>query len=230
MARILIVDDESAIRSAFHEYAEFLGHDVTEASDGMEAIALIRDHDYDIIIMDVMMPKLDGFTAVKEIRKTRSTPIIMLSARTEEYDKLHGFDLGIDDYVTKPFSPKEVLARVQAIVARSQRAAAPVTPPAPEHEMYRHNGLVVDLTARQVTIDGARVDLTPKEADLLFYLIENEGIALTRPTILMHVWGYDVGDERTIDTHIKTLRTKLKRHKSLIVTLRGVGYRFESGS
>jgi DNA-binding response OmpR family regulator len=224
MLRILFTDDEDAIRAGFREYAEFLGYDVVEAADGMEAVTRCREHDFDIIVMDVMMPRLDGFTAVKEIRKFSDTPVIILSARGEEYDKLYGFDLGVDDYVTKPFSTKELMARIHAIVARSHRPGEELS----EHTVWNHQGLSVDMTARDIKIDGARVDLTPKECDLLFYLIENRSIALSRHRLLQEVWGYDFfGDERTVDTHIKTLRMKLGPYKGCIVTLRGLGYRFE---
>jgi DNA-binding response OmpR family regulator len=224
VARILFTDDEDAIRAGFREYAEFLGHQVVEAADGMEAVRKCRDDDFDLIVMDVMMPKLDGFTAIKEIRKHKNTPVIVLSARNEEYDKLYGFDLGIDDYVTKPFSTKELLARIQAIVSRVNRAGEEP----PEHVVWKCGGLYVNLTARDIKIDGERVNLTPKECDLLFYLIDNRSVALSRQRLLQEVWGYDFyGDERTVDTHIKTLRMKLGPYKDIIVTLRGLGYRLE---
>ncbi|MDR1264090.1 MAG: response regulator transcription factor [Propionibacteriaceae bacterium] len=224
MLRILFTDDEDAIRAGFREYAEFLGHEVTEAQDGMEAVQRCRDQRFDVIVMDVMMPRLDGFTAVKEIRKTIDTPIIVLSARSEEYDKLHGFDLGADDYVTKPFSTKELMARINAVVARSAR---PGEREAAARSVWSHHGLHVDITARDVKVDGERIELTPKECELLFYLIENRSIALSRHRLLQEVWGYDFfGDERTVDTHIKTLRMKLGPYKDTIVTLRGLGYRF----
>ncbi|MDR0783667.1 MAG: response regulator transcription factor [Propionibacteriaceae bacterium] len=224
--RILIVDDEDAIRVGFREYAEFLGFEVTEARDGMEAVALSRANDYDIIVMDVMMPQMDGFTAVKEIKRTKDIPVLMLSARGEEYDKLFGFEVGIDDYVTKPFSPKEVIARINVIVARHATRSAQVD--GLDHEIYRVRGLVVDMTARLVTIDGSPVNLTPKEYDLLFFLVKNQNIALSREKLMAKVWGYDFGgDDRTVDTHIKTLRANLGDYKDCVVTLRGVGYRFE---
>ena len=228
MARILIVDDEDAIRAGFREYAEFLGYEVTEAKDGMEAVALCRENDYDVIIMDVMMPKMDGFTAVKEIRKIKDIPVLMLSARGEEYDKLFGFEVGVDDYVTKPFSSKEVIARIGVIVARNsgRQSAAKEA-----HEIYTFGGMSVDVTARLVMIDGVPAGLTPKEYDLLFYLVKNKNIALSREKILTNVWGYDFfGDDRTVDTHVKTLRVNLGDYKDHLVTLRGVGYRFEDRS
>jgi DNA-binding response OmpR family regulator len=225
MAKILMVDDEDAIRVGFKEYAEFLGFEVAEAKDGMEAVALCRETDFDVIIMDVMMPRMDGFTAVKEIKKIKDIPVLMLSARSEEYDKLFGFEVGADDYVTKPFSPKEVIARIQVIISRNcgKRAAVEEA-----HEVYTFGGLSVDITARVVAIDGNIVEFTPKEYDLLFYLVKNKNIALSREKILNSVWGYDFyGDDRTVDTHVKTLRVNLGEYKNCIVTLRGVGYRFE---
>jgi len=229
MAKILIVDDEDAIRVGFKEYAEFLKFQVAEAKDGMEAVALCRENDYDIIIMDVMMPRMDGFTAVKEIKKIKDIPVLMLSARGEEYDKLFGFEVGIDDYVTKPFSPKEVIARIQVIINRhsSHRTKGAATNEE-AHELYTFSGLTVDVTARMVTIENTPVNLTPKEYDLLFYLVKHKNIALSREKILTHVWGIDFyGDDRTVDTHIKTLRMNLGDYKDHVVTLRGVGYRFE---
>ena len=226
MAKILIVDDEDAIRIGFKEYAEFLNFKVTEARDGMEAVALCRNNDYDVIIMDVMMPRMDGFTAVKEIKKIKDIPVLMLSARGEEYDKLFGFEVGIDDYVTKPFSSKEVIARIQVIIARNvgKQSAISKEP----HEIYKFGGMIVDITARVVTINDNPVNLTPKEYDLLFYLVKNKDIALSREKLLTNVWGFDFyGDDRTVDTHIKTLRVNLGDYKDHVVTLRGVGYRFE---
>lgn len=222
MAKILIVDDERKIREGLREYAEFEGHSVLEAEDGMEAVKICREQDFDLIIMDVMMPKLDGFSACKEIRKTKDIPVLMLSARGEEYDKLFGFEVGIDDYVVKPFSPKEVMARVNVIVSRHEKNDHP------KNEIIAIGGLEVDLTGRSVMIDNCKIDLTPKETDLLFYLIKNRNIALTREKILNDVWGYDFyGDDRTVDTHIKMLRNSLGIYKDYIVTLRGVGYKFE---
>lgn len=225
MSKILIVDDEDAIRKGLKEYAEFMNYEVVEASDGMQAVNICKDQDFDVIIMDVMMPKLDGFTASKEIRKIKDIPILMLSARSEEYDKLFGFELGIDDYVTKPFSPREVLARINVIINRNSGRTVQAND---VHEMYKFDGLEVDITARSVVIDGAKTELTPKEYDLLFYLVKNQNIALSREKLLTEVWGYDFyGDDRTVDTHIKTLRVSLGDYKEKIATLRGVGYRFE---
>jgi two-component system response regulator ResD len=226
MYRILVVDDEQKIRELIKKYAVFEGHTVTEAGDGMEAITICRSrpHDFDMIVMDVMMPELDGFSAVKEIRKYTDTPVLMLSARGEEYDRIHGFELGIDDYVVKPFSPKELMMRINAIIKRSSQSAVEV-----RKEVVHFEGLTIDFTGRIVTVDGEKVDLSPKEYDLLFYLVNNKGIALTREKLITNVWGYDFyGDDRTLDTHIKLLRRSLGKYSKFIVTLRGVGYRFET--
>ena len=222
MAKLLIVDDEANIRNIIRKYALFEGYEVEEAADGMAACALCREQSFDLVIMDVMMPELDGFSAVREIRKNSAVPVIMLSARGEEYDRIHGFELGIDDYVVKPFSPKELMMRVAAVLKRAGGTAAGM------RETFEFRGLQIDLTARIVTLDGARVELSPKEYDLLFYMIRNRGIALSRDRLLREVWGYDFfGDDRTLDTHIKLLRKKLGDYSGCIVTLRGMGYRFE---
>lgn len=227
MYRILVVDDEENIREVIKEYAEFEGHQVSEACDGMQAIEMVKNNDYDIIIMDVMMPRLDGYSACKEIRKIKQIPVLMLSARGEEYDKLFGFEIGIDDYVVKPFSPKEVMARVNAIVKRNRGAKQ--APAAPAPETVKFGGLEINFTSRDVYIDGVKANLTPKEYDLLFYLVRNKNIALTRNKLLEEVWGYDFfGDDRTIDTHIKMLRNNLGPYRNYIVTLRGMGYKFEA--
>ena len=223
--RLLIVDDEPAIRLLVKKYAEFEGYETDEAVDGMDAVIKSRENDYDLIIMDIMMPELDGFSAVREIRKTSDVPVIMLSARGEEYDKIHGFELGIDDYVTKPFSGKELLMRVGAVLARTNKATESESE---QREVYENGGLRVDFTAHDVSIDSERIEMTPKEYELLFYFIRNKGIALTRENLISNVWGYDFyGDDRTLDTHIKLLRKSLGDYRDLIVTLRGVGYRFE---
>jgi DNA-binding response OmpR family regulator len=223
MHKILIVDDEANIRKVIREYGEFNGYQVEESIDGMEAVNLCRSNSYDLIIMDVMMPRLDGFSACKEIRKVADTPIIMLSARGEEYDKLFGFELGIDDYMVKPFSPKELMARVNAVLNRRKPGSSP------EADTLTFEGLIINKTARVVTVDGQRVDLTPKEYELLFYLATNRNIALSRDKLLSDIWGYDFfGDDRTIDTHIKNLRNNLGPYRDYIVTLRGVGYKFEA--
>lgn len=229
MYNILVVDDEMRIRSIIKKYAEFEGHTVTEAADGMEAVHFCRSAKFDIIIMDIMMPELDGFSACREIRKTSQTPIIMLSARGEEYDKINGFQLGIDDYVVKPFSPKELMLRIEAVMKRSARGDA-------QGEERKENKVVsldggrlqADITARIVYIDGERIDMSPKEYDLFFYMLENRNVAISREKFISDVWGYDFyGDVRTLDTHIKLLRKSLGRYADMIVTLRGVGYRFE---
>ncbi len=226
-----MVDDEVRIRSIIKKYAEFEGHTVTEAGDGMEAVRLCRAKEFDIIIMDIMMPELDGFSACREIRKFSQTPIIMLSARGEEYDKINGFSLGIDDYVVKPFSPKELMLRIDAVLKRAKPKESDASETKKQVVEIDGGGLRVDFTARIVYIDGKRVDMSPKEYDLLFYLIKNKNIALSREKLLTEVWGYDFfGDARTLDTHIKLLRKSLGRYASYIVTLRGVGYRFEDGN
>lgn len=219
--KLLVVDDEARIRELIKKYATFEQYDVTEAENGMQAVELCCQQDFDLIIMDVMMPDLDGFSACREIRKTSAVPILMLSARGEEYDKLHGFELGIDDYVVKPFSPKELMMRVGAILKRSGAKSE-------SREVVDIGDLRVDFTARRVTLEGKPLDLSPKEYDLLFYLVRNRGIALTREKLLSEIWGYDFfGDDRTLDTHIKLLRRQLGPYADRITTLRGVGYRFE---
>ena len=221
MYKILIADDEQMIREVLREYAEYDGHEVVEAVDGMQAVELAKTQDFDIIILDVMMPRFDGFSACKEIRKFKQTPILMLSARGEEYDKLFGFEIGADDYVVKPFSPKEVLARINAIIKRNKTNET-------VSETVRFEGLEINFTSRDVLINGDKINLTPKEYDLLFYLVRNKNIALSRNKLLEEVWGYDFfGDDRTIDTHIKMLRNNLGEYRKFIVTLRGMGYKFE---
>lgn len=222
--KVLIVDDEDMIRAVLREYVEFEGNEADEAADGMEAVKKCREDDYDIILMDVMMPRLDGFSAVKEIHKFKDIPVIMLSARGEEYDKLFGFEIGVDDYVTKPFSPKEVMARINAV---TKRRAAPA--PAKEKDVLQFEGLKIDMIGRNVYVNGEKAALTPKEYELLFYFVQNEGIALTREKLLNAVWGYDFyGDDRTVDTHVKMLRGNLREYRKFIVTLRGLGYKFEA--
>ena len=228
MYHILVVDDESRIRAIIKKYAEFEGHTVTEAGDGMEAVNLCRKNEYDLIIMDIMMPELDGFSACREIRKISQTPIIMLSARGEEYDRINGFEVGVDDYVVKPFSPKELMLRVDAVMKRVNRSAGAVAKKPNEVIELDRGGLRADVTARIVYVDGERVDMSPKEYDLFFYMLANRNVALTRERLISEVWGYDFyGDARTLDTHIKLLRKSLGVYAKYIVTLRGVGYRFE---
>jgi two-component system, OmpR family, response regulator ResD len=222
--KILVVDDEPKIRELVKKYAVYDGHEVTEAGDGMEAIEICKTKDFDIIILDIMMPELDGFSACREIRKTKSTPVIMLSARGEEYDRIHGFETGVDDYVVKPFSPKELMLRIDAIVRRSKSAEK-----SEEKDVLTFEGLMVDFTARIVTVDGKRAEMSPKEYDLFFFMVKNQGRALTREKLITEVWGYDYyGDDRTLDTHIKLLRKNLGVYSRFVVTLRGVGYRFET--
>ena len=226
--RILVVDDEEMIRKLIRKYAEFDGHSIDEAVDGMDAIAKFKDGSYDIIIMDIMMPELDGFSACREIRKLSDIPIIMLSARGEEYDKINGFEIGIDDYVVKPFSPKELMLRIDAIMKRTKCCSTPKEENKNDVVSIANGGIVVDFTARIVYRDGERIEMSPKEYDLFFYMIKNKNIALTRDKLLSDVWGYDFfGDDRTLDTHIKILRKSLGKYNDLIVTIRGVGYRFE---
>ena len=224
MSRILIVDDEFRIRELIKKYALYEGHVVDEAENGEQAVLKCKNNEYDIIIMDVMMPVMDGFEAVEKIRKSSTTPIIMLSARGEEYDRLTGFETGVDDYVVKPFSPKELMMRVGAVLRRTGADKKENN-----KNQFVYKGLVVDFSARIVTVDGQRVNMTPREYELLFYLVNNKGLALTREQIISKVWGYDFfGDDRTLDTHIKLLRKSLGDYAGLIVTLRGVGYRFET--
>lgn len=228
MYTILVVDDEVRIRSIIKKYAEFEGHTVVEAGDGLEAVYLCRNNEYDIVIMDIMMPELDGFSACREIRKISQVPIIMLSARGEEYDRINGFEVGIDDYVVKPFSPKELMLRIEAVMKRTKRIGNTTVTIPNEVIEIDGGGLKADITARVVYIDGESVDMSPKEYDLFFYLLANKNIALTREKLLTEVWGYDFyGDARTLDTHIKLLRKSLGRYADCIVTLRGVGYRFD---
>lgn len=220
---ILIVDDEEKIRTLIRKYAEFEGHDVYEASNGMDAVELCRKRNFDLIVMDIMMPILDGFPAAGRIKAFSDVPVIMLSARGEEYDKISGFEMGVDDYVVKPFSPKELMLRIEAVLKRAGGGKSKT-----KNEVIEIGGLRADITARTVTIDGCRVNLSPKEYDLFFYMLQNRNIALTREKLITEVWGYDFyGDDRTLDTHIKLLRKSLGPYSRFIVTLRGVGYRFE---
>ena len=230
MYRILVVDDEAGIRTLIAKYAHYEGHEIIEGADGMAAVELCRNEKPDIAVIDIMMPELDGFSACREIRKFSDVPIIMLSARGEEYDKINGFELGVDDYVVKPFSPKELMLRIDAVMKRYARAFANEPRQAPSaNEVYEFGGLKADVTARIVYIDGIRAEMTPKEYDLFFYMLKNKNIALSRERLITEVWGYDYfGDDRTLDTHIKLLRRSLGKYSSHIVTLRGVGYRFDS--
>lgn len=220
--RVLVTDDEADIRAVIREYLEYGGHTVTEAANGAEAVALCRMQEFDVIVMDIMMPEMDGYAACAAIRKLREIPVLMLSARGEEYDKLKGFSLGIDDYMVKPFSPRELMARLAAITARASRRPEGRLPVA-------FDGLELDFAGRTVRVDGEKVPMTPRELELLFYLAQNRGIVLTREQLLARVWGDGyLGDDRTVDTHIKMLRSALGPYRGFIVTVRGVGYKFEA--
>ncbi|MDO5095938.1 MAG: response regulator transcription factor [Peptostreptococcaceae bacterium] len=218
---LLVVDDEENIRKLIRKYAEFEGHRITEAKDGMEAVEFCQSEEFDLIVLDIMMPELDGFSTAREIRKFSNVPILMLSARGEEYDRIHGFEVGTDDYVIKPFSPKELMMRINAIVKRSNITMG--------QEKFEYEGLVVNFSAMTVDVDGIRENFSPKEYELLVYLIKNKNIAMSRDTLISKIWGYDFfGDERTLDTHIKLIRKRLGKYSHLIATVRGVGYRFEN--
>ena len=221
MSKLLIVDDEFRIRELIKKYAIYEGYQVSEAENGIEAVNLCKTNQFDLIVMDIMMPQLDGFSAVEQIRKSENTPIIMLSALGEEYDRIKGFELGVDDYVVKPFSPKELMLRINAVIKRCSKSE--------NTDRFIYKGLCVDFSARTVEINGERINMTPKEYDLFFFMVKNKGLALTRETLISKVWGYDFfGDDRTLDTHIKLLRKSLKEYAGRVVTLRGVGYRFET--
>lgn len=223
--KILVVDDEDKIRAVIRKYGEFEGYEIYEASNGMDAVEMCRENDYDLIIMDVMMPELDGFSACGAIKKIKDIPVIMLSARGEEYDRIHGFEVGVDDYVMKPFSPKELMMRINVVINRNRNSSGNNLDTA---DIFVYEGLEVNFTARTVSVDGVRVDMSPKEYDLLFYMVRNRNIALTREQLITEVWGYDYyGEDRTLDTHVKLLRNSLGPYRELLVTLRGVGYRFE---
>lgn len=229
MYKILIADDEELIRALIAKYAKFEGYETEEARDGMEAVHKCAEENFDIVIMDIMMPELDGFSAVREIRKKSDVPVIMLSARGEEYDKINGFECGADDYVVKPFSPKELMLRIEAVLKRTCCANSSATGGNTPHDVFEIGPLRCDITGRIVYVDGKRIDMSPKEYDLLFYMIRNRNIALSREKLITEVWGYDYyGDDRTLDTHIKLLRRSLGDAAKYIVTLRGVGYRFDT--
>lgn len=219
MLNILIVDDEIRIREVVKEYAKVSGYECKEASNGKEAIEMVKNNDFDCVVLDIMMPELDGFSACKKIKEIKNVPVIMLSARTEEDDKLFSFDMGVDDYVTKPFSPKELMARIKVVTERKGKKT---------NNKFVKDDLVVDFDARDVFIDGKKINMTPKELDLLIYLIKNENIALDREKILSNVWNTDYyGDDRTVDTHIKMLRHSLGKYRDAVKTVRGMGYKFE---
>lgn len=219
MLRVLVVDDEAKIREVVKEYGKVSGYEVDEANNGIDAIEMVKRNEYDCIILDIMMPELDGFSACKRIKDIKDMPIIMLSARQEEDDKLFSFDMGVDDYVTKPFSPKELMARIKAVCERHNIHS---------NSKYVYDGLTVDVEGRNVYIDEEKITMTPKELDLLIYLIENKNIALSREKLLKAVWNSNnYVDDRTVDTHIKMLRKDLASYQKYIVTIRSVGYKFE---
>lgn len=215
---VLIVDDEYGIREVIKEYCLSENYNVLEAEDGITALGVLERAKVDIIILDIMMPKMDGYTTLSKIRKKYDVPVIMLSARSEEYDKLQGFDLGVDDYVTKPFSPKELIARIKAVLSRNVATK----------DEYVYRNLKINYLGHTVLMNNEEVKLTPKEYDILIYFVQNKGIALSRETLLNKIWGYDFyGDDRTVDTHIKMLRNNLGEYRDLIVTVRGMGYKYE---
>ncbi|MBQ3376277.1 MAG: response regulator transcription factor [Erysipelotrichaceae bacterium] len=219
--KLLIADDEIKIREVLREYGKLYGYEVREASDGEEAIRMVEREDFDCVILDIMMPNLDGYSACRNIKKIKNVPVIILSARQDEDDKLYAFDLGIDDYVTKPFSPKELMARVKVVIERS---GGKVTR---EKNFYSYRGITLDVTSHEVTVDGELVHVTNKEFDLLKYFLQNPNVVVSRYTLLEKIWGYDFyGVERTVDTHIKMLRKNLGPYGSLIKTVRGEGYKF----
>lgn len=216
--RILIVDDEDNIRSVLKEYLEVEQYEIDEADNGEMALEMINNNDYDLMILDIMMPKMDGFSLLKSLDNDKLIPTIMLSARDQEYDKLEGFELGVDDYVTKPFSPKEVVARVKAILSRTSTKI---------NDIYTLDTLEINKLTREIKIDNKKIEVTPKEFDILIYLIENKNMAISREQLLSKLWGYDFfGDDRTVDTHIKMLRANLGEYRNHIITIRGIGYRF----
>jgi DNA-binding response OmpR family regulator len=220
MARLLIVDDEADIREVVREYAELSGYEIDEADDGVKAVEMVSQKQYDCIILDVMMPQLDGFSACRRIKEIQDVPIIILSARTEEYDKLFGFELGVDDYVVKPFSPKELMARVKVVLDRRKPH---------EKKVLQYEGLRIDIAGRSVTVDGKQASLTPKEIDLLIYLASHPNVAFSRRQLLADVWDTEYyGEDRTVDSHVKMLRAHLGPYRNMIVTVRGMGYKFEA--
>ena len=221
MYKILIVDDEERIRDIIKEYLDFEGYTYDEASDGMEAIEKIKSNEYSVVVLDIMMPKVDGFTVVREVRKFSQVPVIMLSARGEEYDKLFGFEMGVDDYITKPFSPKELVARIKAVLKRSGATEK-------KEGVLKLPGIEIDETGRKVLVDGKEITLTPKEFDILVYMVKNKGIVLSREKILSTIWGYEFfGDDRTVDTHIKMLRNSIEPYRNYIKTIWSIGYKLE---
>ncbi len=221
MYNVLIVDDEDRIRDIIKEYLDFEGYTYDEASNGVEAIDKIKNNEYNVVVLDIMMPKVDGFTVVREVRKFSDVPVIMLSARGEEYDKLFGFEMGVDDYITKPFSPKELVARVKAILKRSGAFSG-------KSGVLKIPGIEIDETGRKVLVDGKQITLTPKEFDILVYMVKNQNIVLSREQILSTIWGYEFfGDDRTVDTHIKMLRNSIEPYRNYIKTIWSIGYKLE---
>lgn len=224
MIRILIADDDPMIRTIIREYSQAEDWEFTEAGDGEEAVSKFQADHFSLVVLDVMMPRLDGWSVLKQLRKESPVPVILLTARNEEYDRLLGFELGVDDYIGKPFSPRELIARMKALLKRAGASAQTA-------ETYVYETLHIDISARIVKIDGETVPLTPKEFDLLVFFVSRPGIAFTRDQLLNHVWGYDYfGDARTVDTHIKSLREKLGTYRDLIATVWGTGYRFTGGA
>ena len=216
--KILIVDDEEGIRKVIKEYCINENYETDESSNGKEALEKLKTNDYDLLILDIMMPEMDGFSMLKDLPEDRKIPTIVLSARGEEYDKLSGFDLGIDDYVTKPFSPKELIARIKAIQKRIKKTLP---------DIYKYKDLEINFPSHTVKINNKELELTPKEFDILTYLIKNKNIAISREQLLSNVWGYDFyGDDRTVDTHIKMLRNNLGIYRDNIITVRGIGYKY----
>lgn len=219
MSKILITDDEPKICDLIEKYLTAEGYETDCAHDGETAVYMAENGSYDLILMDIMLPELDGFSAANQIRAFSDTPIIMLSARGETYDRIHGFEQGADDYIVKPFSPRELMLRINAVLRRGVRA---------QSDVFKCGGLEIDFTARRVSVNGKPVTLSPKEYELLVFLVKNRGAVLERERILNAVWGYDFsGGDRTLDTHIKLLRRRLEDMSGLIVTVRGVGYRFD---
>lgn len=216
--KILIVDDEEGIRKVIKEYCLNENYETDESSNGKDALEKLKTNDYDLLILDIMMPEMDGFSMLKDLPEDRKIPTIVLSARGEEYDKLSGFDLGIDDYVTKPFSPKELIARIKAIQKRINKTLP---------DIYKYKDLEINFPSHTVKIKNKELELTPKEFDILTYLIKNKNIAISREQLLSNVWGYDFfGDDRTVDTHIKMLRNNLGIYRDNIITVRGIGYKY----
>lgn len=216
--KILIVDDEKLIRTVIKEYCNDSGYQTDEAASGLEALQKLKINDYDLMVLDIMMPEMDGYSMLKELPIENRIPTIVLSARGEEYDKLSGFELGIDDYLTKPFSPKELIARIKAILNRTSKALP---------NSYVLNTLDINFLAHTVKIDNKLINITPKEFEILTYLIKNKNIAISREQLLSNIWGYDYfGDDRTVDTHIKMLRNNLGEYRNHIITVRGIGYKY----